>query len=379
MTNKAFDFSGLVESEHPDSISLFQAVDRGAPDYVKQASYQAQARQEDLPDHDFGLILEEEQVDALGRKKMAEHRLFPMTDASSTWLQIEALRRTGDSMPEEARKVAAYHITNAAERHGLQVPIAISNDAATMEPCSNRLSTRDLVDPSIKVAAEARQAAVPDSDECYALVKEGERRYPIHTKNLIKKASEYFDRYEHDFSPSDRWQFANKVAAKAASLGLTPTAKIASYAGYHWDQAGSQAALKERAYHVKTAAEGEALSALEGIVGKVEPHVFAELLDKFDAGTHMAARSSDLPDPYAATMKTAADVSAVVDASNVRGSLDQLDDRGIASIIIRHQDKLSSYLGTGLVRQLGDHPKATVEALDDDQREVLHQIISGAI
>ena len=354
---KALDFAGLIEIPSATSESLVAAMAH-APDFVKEAEHTPDAY-DHLPDESFGLIITNQRG-----TKTAEHRLYPLYDAASCWLQMESLRRTHEHLPPEARKVACHHVAAAAERYGLVVPQAIQKWASVDPPPSNRLDGDRLNDPIAQAAAQEKTASEPQP---WGLIDDsGQGRWPLHTPALVKKAQDYLATYEDQLDPRERWQLATRTAQRAQELGVTITDKTASYAGVGWDHTRAQRMLKERAGQVKTAEEGQALLNLEQVIGQTDPETFAGLVDQLDRSSGFKGT-----DPYAASM-------TLKEATWSPGQpLDQMRARDIAQVIIRNQEKLSGHLGQSVVRQLCDHPHETLEGLDDDQREVLEHAIAG--
>lgn len=76
------------------------------PDYVKDAELISEDQLDNLSDGDFALIFNTREGETL--------RLFPILNKAHTWLAVQYFVRNKSKLPEEAQKIAATNILNAA-------------------------------------------------------------------------------------------------------------------------------------------------------------------------------------------------------------------------------------------------------------------------
>lgn len=366
LVGKSLDFTAIRRSGLPQADAIIDVVDQEGPDYVKSAALIEDEASEQLPDNQFALILYNKGYAKNGQAKVAEHRLFPIPNKAYTWLQVEAIKRSGDELPAEARKVASYHITNAARRHGIDVPDDLAAWGEGPTDPGNRVDMATLDDP-VGQEKTAGEATAHEATH-YALTRHGQHLFPLHTPALVKKAMNYIERYEHSFIPRDRHAFCTKVVDKAHEMGLAVTEKVASYGGTSYNKA-LDAMLRARESLLQSDEEHDALAKVASKKQTMDPREFANLLDEFDQATKIASRGA-MPNAYQ---------SALGPEGEAPNPLEGYSDRDIAGGVVTHQQKLSSYLGKGVVRQLAHSPRETYDQLDPDQRDVFHQVLAGAL
>ena len=328
----AVDWQQLAASPTPQAQHFFANQAAYAPEFVKEAHPVPVEAQQKLPDRVFGLIIDypEDQ-----HKQASRH--FALTDMANTWLQMEALRHTGEQLPGHARKVAAWHVGAAALRHGLHMPAKIARWRGGMEGCSNRVVLPEEPD-------QVKQAAPPDdSDNMYGLVKTAsDRRYPLHTPELVKQAMEYLEAYEFQFTPSQRYQMGTKIAARAKEENIPLTEKVSQYAydGNYADTFGSAVAART---DYAIANKPESLTGLNDIAALADagaqPWDVAEKVAMWDVDT-----GYDQMDHVNGMSAHQAVLGGLEDTEKVAqgDGFDMIDDRQLAGLVLRHQAKLSS-------------------------------------
>ena len=365
LAGKNLDFTALMRSRTATGRELVNEVMAETPEFVKSASLVEGDDSVSLQDNQFALILYRQERDEHGQMKTANHRLFPIHNKAYTWLQMQALAKTADQLPEEARKVASFHIKNAALRHGLDLPDRIAQDGEDHKGFSNRVDMTTLDDPTHKVASAEEQEGYDDPAN-WGLMREGEaKRYPLHTPTLVKQAMEYVEQHELAFVPRDRYDLCCKIVDKAAELDMPVTEKVASYGGRSYSEAVDHM-IRLRELHVQGDEEKEALQKVASAKETIDPREFAIVLNEFDQATKMAERAKGMPSAFDGTL-------------GEMGPLEGYTDRQLSGAVATHQKKLSSYLGRGWVRQFVDNPRETYAGLEDQQRDVFHQILSGGL
>ena len=364
IAGKDLDFTALMHSGTNKGKEILSAAVEEAPEFIKEASLMDDDESSQLPDTNFALILFEERINPdNGFKKVASHRLFPIHNKAYTWLQMRTIQETGSQLPEEARKVASYHIANAARRYGIDVPEELEQQSEGVQSFNNRVDLSKLEDPTTKVAAAEDQEGFYDNEN-WAYIRGEEKKFPLHTPELVKRAMDYLEQHELAFVPHDRHNYCVKVVDKAKKFELPISEKVASYGGSEYSNKLDQG-LQIRHLYAQGDEEHEALTKLASMKDTIDAREFACILDEFDQATKIADRGQ-VPDAYSSTL-------------GEMGPLSGYTDRQIAGGVVSHQSKLAGYLGKGLVRQLADNPRETYAGLDDEQRDVFHQILSGSL
>lgn len=379
LTWQKFDWQQLAADPSASSQAFLTAQTQYLPDYVKQAHLVEPADHARLPDHLFALIVDQDAP--LGQTKQAV-RLFPVPDRAHTYLQQEALRHTADRLPAAAAKTAAWHIAMAAQRHGVPLTDKVASLAQGMAGRSNRVA-QALFEQAAPgpTAAQKQAAAAAESDDLYGLVKQGRRRYPLHTPALIKQAMDYLATHEGALPIADRYQLATKTAKRAQAEGLAITEKVASYTydGTYADTVGSAMAARTDYARAQCPEAVGTLAALgASIDGGAEPWKVASALAQWDQETGYQAHAERVgaQDAHRALLGGATKQAAL---DPERTSIRDLDDRQIAALVQRHQTKLSSTLGPQVVRQMVEAPRQTLEAFDDDQQHTIKLILAGQL
>jgi len=379
MYNAAYtptDWQGLAYHPSPQAEQFLHKQAGYMPPFVKQSAVLTPEEQAALPDRLFGLIL------APAEPHKTAERLFPVPDAAHTWLQLDALRCFGGQLPDAARKTAAWHLTQAATRHGLAVPYPVQQWSHGMAGCSNKVA----------LAAEATppaQGPPDDTDRMYGLVEGDQRRYPLHTPALVKRAMDYLAVHEAALTPPQRYQLATKTAARAREEGVALTEKVAQYTYDGTYSAGVGTAMAARTDYAVDQADGQALDALtaigQAIDGGAAPWTAAAKLAAWDQDHGYAARRAG-PSAYEAVLggmqpKQAQTLPQLEAAAREGGGVrfSELDDRALASLVLRHETKLSSLLGRSTVRQMMEHPQHTLAAFDEDQQDAVKMILAGQL
>jgi hypothetical protein len=93
----------------------------------------------------------------------------------------------------------------------------------------DRMKTASM-NPHIDITGkEPPTKVVRETGRYYALVKEGEARYPLDTAVQVQQAFTYFDKYASRFTPHERHVFCQNVSKRADALGLSTPDTVAKY------------------------------------------------------------------------------------------------------------------------------------------------------
>lgn len=291
--------AGIVLDQYDDAhCEVLTRVFRepgNVPDMFKTASVDDPAQ---LPDECFALIL----ADSGQRlRKYATHT--PDVCAKSAFYFMEC----GGKLPPEAQKTAAFHLVESLAANGTQPPDAMLKlaNAAVVE-YRNHNKPAQVLDTAGKLQAKLAQVSRPEISNVvdvtgrraepiqmeqarptasadYALVKEGQARYPINTFDRLTRAVDYFAEHEERFHPEDRMQYCVKVAAKINELGLKLPPHISKYASAVRNNYAVAIAISQRAEAVPKYDDLQA--TLEGIAkeASVMPDEFlVAVFEEFD-------------------------------------------------------------------------------------------------
>jgi hypothetical protein len=151
---------------------------------------------------------------------------------------------------------------------------------------------------------KTKQASRPTSDDDYAVVRNGQRLYPIHDWDHIKIASDYWEQHRRIMEPSVRREFAMKLAAKGEQLGAFVPDQIKEAGSTTYADPGhlkSSIEMRKCAF----AMESEDSALLDELFEKraeLDPGVYAGVLRKFDEDRNLQPGWDNLfLDPWAST------------------------------------------------------------------------------
>lgn len=196
----SMDVSDLLSDE---KIDYLVGLSEGDPDdLIKNAHIPSKDEVATMPTDDFALVLYHPDKGFL--KKFACH------DKYVTKLNIKILRDTQSQYPDEIVKTAAYYLGKAAKHFGLVYP----EDLKKLAEGKHITNIVDLTDVN-SVEFHKKQAALVKTAEPKTFALPNEKRYPIDTPELIKKAIEYFEKNATRFQPLEALVFAANVKKAA--------------------------------------------------------------------------------------------------------------------------------------------------------------------
>jgi hypothetical protein len=165
---------------------------------------------------------------------------------------------------------------------------------------SKGMDKKASLDPHVDITGQQPPPQVEkETGRRYALVKEGEARYPIDTAMQVQKAFAYFEKYASRFTPHERHLYCMKVANRAAELGLKVPETIAKYgADTMAKDAGVQIYRRQRMFREGTSEHG-LLQEMREKCASIRPEVMAVALEKFDRQNNLDQLwDNGLDDPY---------------------------------------------------------------------------------
>lgn len=156
----------------------------------------------DLKDSDYALILWHPGMDKMPK--------FACYNPALTELNLACLKVNMSKMPEELIKVAAKNLTASAHKFGLDIPSELSEyDSHKFVNRIVDLSNLDEISFIDKTSSMVKKAS-----HTYAL----EGKYPIDNKDMMKKASEWFDRNYNKLNIDQIQEFNSSMVKQASVL-----------------------------------------------------------------------------------------------------------------------------------------------------------------
>lgn len=128
-------------------------------------------------------------------------------------------------------------------------------------------------------------------------------QYPLDDYAQVKTATAYFDKYKDDFTPSDRHEYAVKVAARARELLIPVSDDLRKFGstGYA-PEPEIRMALDLRKTCLEKSAQREVLDRLMAEKPRITPDLFCATLEQFDKVAELdALYVKGLPDAWATT------------------------------------------------------------------------------
>jgi len=330
-----------------------------------------------------GTITDHEKLASLGRSAYAlcfetekgeEHHRFPIVTATDAWLSQMALEKNAHKLPSTLRDHAQAMISQAFFTHGLST----GKTAGAKEVGQKvfRLQEMGAIERQVKTAS----AIEPRTATQHFALKD---KYPLDTPTQVKEAALYLDRWADQFPPIVRREYSVKLAARADELKVELDGKrwkkYAS-AGYGTEVATQ---IKIRQHMIpETDAFLQGLQKVSAARHTMPAEDFAALLSKFDnlTGLENSYGRDGLEDPYAATFEEKAHRKV---ASGYRWEDEstglKMNEKDLEKVSSDKADKLKSYLGESVVKELKKHGSAIFDSLPTDYKIIIAKISSGAI
>lgn len=138
----------------------------------------------------------------------------------------------------------------------------------------------------------------------FALVKEGQNRFPIDSYGDVLEADRWFNDHGESLHPEDRRTMCTKLAARADEIGCKVTDYVKKYAGVGYAPDGEvRVAVSTRMqYFQDDSPERDMLHGLMDKYAHVPPDVFCEAVRQFDEATGLDYHWDDgVYDPWYTT------------------------------------------------------------------------------
>lgn len=329
LANQVLDFNDDVSKD------LFKTIPvKEAPELVKQAEVSGSADLLKAGNAAYALSVKE--ADVVVNK-------FPIHTAADAWLSAQYFEKTASKLPEALRKEVGAKIASALKAHSIS--------------------------PITKSASETpKQFALKD-------------RYPIDSAPQVKQACAYFEDWKHEFTPSELREYATKVANQANTFGLPVPASLKKYAGEGY---GTEVGVQLRKRQDLVTQASDLLTSLQKVAmakDTLAPEKFAELLSAWDkeAGVEKY-HGKYLADPYAATYeekefrKVASGYRWEDESTGLK-----MNEADLKKVAEESGDKIKSYLGASVTKELQKHGYAIFDSLPIDAKIVVAKIAKGMI
>lgn len=160
---------------------------------------------------------------------------------------------------------------------------------------------RPYVDVTGKSAPERFEKV---AHQRFALVKEGQNRFPIDTYGDVLEADRWFNDHGESLHPEERRELCTKLAARADEIGCKVTDYVKKYAGVGYAPDGEvRVAVSTRMqYFQDDSPERDMLNGLMNKYAHVSPDVFCEAVRQFDEATGLDYHWDDgVYDPWYTT------------------------------------------------------------------------------
>lgn len=360
--------SRLFDLYDDENLSIIRRYASSLSD-VKVASHD---EIQQLEDKHFGLVLKT----AAG----AVLRRYPIHDADATRLSRIYFDELRETLPDEIAASVQAKIAAAEVVHGL-------SDTMPKEQAKDMYELVSYIDAG-KIAEVREPTAF--FDECWGLIVDGKRCFPLHTSELVKEAEKRFPAACADLEPHERFLLARAIEKRAQELNavLPENSPIHRYTNPELNLDALKLALDARRPLIKAAGLStdvvDALAYSAGCIPErgeleddtrwnarlqkwasaprmpVEKIIFTLIgIDKL-AGISRQHYNSGLPDPYAACFKRAAhDNPTVVDGVDV------------SKISL---DAMRAMFDESFIREFYNNPAAVYRSLPDPIRNALRAL-----
>lgn len=341
------------------------------PDYVKKTKVASRETLSKLGSDSFALIL----ITPDGNV----HPKFPVHTVGDTWLSLQAFEKNAHKMPLKMQETAAFYLQKAASlwsgktnatspllrKVASQNPLIVTNSVYVTEDM-------EYLEDTVKLATEkfeTKTAALSDGDFGIVL-EDGTRKYPMHTAECVKKASDWFAVNHKELKPNLRKMFADNILKQASKLNVVVTTeevfKYANYLGYSDD---FPVMIQLRKHFVVDDTEMHLLNDVLEKSASLAPEKCAQLLEVVDKRLGLDKYwDKHFSDPYASVFHMAkfADYSYCSDSGDVSGS-------DLRAYVKREnfRESLESYVSKEIIDELEQNPVEVFASLPKPEKDLI--------
>jgi hypothetical protein len=293
-------------------------------------------------------------------------------DASGT----ETMPYQSDVDEEGASKTAGWVLPSVKGKTARQATKRLADVLAGMT------KKNSVIQPYVDITGKSAPVKLAQvKNERYALVKEGQGRFPLDSYGDVEKAASWFDNYWSSLHPEDRREFCVKLAARADELAIPVSDTIKKYGGAGFAPNGEiKVAVRTRMQFWR---EGDAeRSLLEGLEAEgtkagfektasgMTPEVFCEALRQFDEQTGLVHHwDSGIYDPWFSTYGIQKEAEWKFVHKSEKINEDQLN-----AVVSGSYKWLTDRFGEEFAKALRKSPRQIFDSLPLPQKVIIMQL-----
>jgi hypothetical protein len=293
-------------------------------------------------------------------KQASQHKLFPVASKNDVMESCIEFDNYHQDLGPGEQKTAAFFLKQACQTWGLAVPPVIEDIASSKA----EIGYNNIRQAEVPVAPIAKQASA--NYQHFALERVG--RFAIDTPQLVKTASDYFDKHWSEFDLADRRDFAQAVKSRASDLGVQVSDQIHKFASdsFNPNLAGQ---ISLRRSSVKDESLKQAYTKLWSHRNDLTVDQFADFMGRLDKKAGIDAHYSNgvLMDPLTATTGVAIQKEASL--GSVNGADYTASD--VVRAVTSMSEKSPGLFGESMIEQLKKHPEIFTSLPMPEQETIL--------
>lgn len=302
--------------------------------------------QESRPVEDFALTLFHPRHGTLNK--------YACYDRNLVALNIAFLDIKKNEIPDEIVKMASSNLKLAAERYKLNFPKTLEKyvDSEKNIKSDNIVDVTNIDKKAFYLKLQENTEPI---EKIFALKEK--KKYPIHTPELIKKASDYFDTYSLEIEVPDRLEFSRNVFHQMVKNNIDVPPLIDKLANL-----STKVLNEDFKYHVRTrktmTQDEDNKNLYDQLLEKTSewsPVKIASALDKLDKKTGIQYYyNRNISDPITSTLGVKKEASYEIDDRTLTQTEwdDVLNDNLSEYIDSNTQDELKSEEGIEIFKSL---------------------------
>ena len=350
-------------------------------DVFKEGMQKAAAKQPDMN------VRSQEQTGELNDRDYALHIItktaqklskFPIKTYEDVWLSNEYFEQNHHKMPKLAQEVAALHIKKACDRRGV-VP---GNKVEMLSKSAGDIGSNYFFEQvnGIKPAPQMTKISMSELAEAEKIASNYTfAQHAMPSPDHVKIANDYFEKFNQEMPIELRHGYATAIQKRANELGLpAQTGAISKYASDHYN-GQVDAHIRSRMSLLETASPTykRTLEKMATMKNVLSPAQFAKALHRFDKKASLERYYGGyLVNPYEATF--ACEPNPPVNFLKT-ASGKEIDETKLQETADKQYDKIASYFGNEVAKQLKQYPTQIFESLPMDAKEIIAGISNGSL
>jgi hypothetical protein len=351
-------------------------------DVFKDGMTKAAAKQPNLQvrsQDDLGGLLDKDFAINIITKTAQKLSKFPLRTPEDVWLSNEYFEQNHHKMPKLAAEIAALHIKKACDRKGVKASGAVEKLASTAGDVSSNYFFEEV--NGIKPKPQLTKIAMDELAEASQIANNYSfAQGAMPTENHVKLANKYFDEYGSKMPLDIRHGYALSIQKRANELGMDPCqGEVQKYASDHYNgQIDAHLRSRMSLLECSPAVFKRTLEKMAAMKNVLPPNKFAKALHRFDKHAKLDKHyGSYLVDPYQATFAPAPRPDAAWLYKAASGK--EVDAERLQEVAEKRYDKIASYFGAEIAKQLKEHPAQIFDSLPMDAKEIITGIANGAL